>query len=311
MSDVFSSLDALREQPVARDSGDELASLHEQLSRLEHLPRAELDALDQRAQALFHDLLLRSEHGAERDVCFRAAYAVVPAVLCERRRRNGQSVEGFGIGKLSVARVLALLGKQPQRVLDIGCSSGTLVQALLEAGHDARGVELSRQLVDMGTQRLERAGFTGQRLIHGDFLRLSAAELRSLAQVDLIWSNDVLEHLHPSDVPEFLGRCRSLLRQGGTLWLITPSGLTQTTRKTLHLRQYFLAELLEQGKRSGFTQFSGRLLGTARRQAWPMNQPSRAFVPIKLAVEPLLKRLPRKVRVPVAKAMAYSELFLR
>jgi SAM-dependent methyltransferase len=208
MDDVLSTLDALASAlpPTAR--GRDLALVRERLGALETLSLLELTALDEQAQEVFHDLLLSTSRGELRDACFRAAYAVVPAVLCERRRRQGQVIDGFGIGTQSVQRVLGFLGKEPKRVVDVGCSSGLLVEALLRAGHDARGVELSRQLVDLGSSRLSGAGFGDDRLVCGDFLRLDDDALGRLSGADLIWSNDVLEHLHPDDVPQFFARCR-------------------------------------------------------------------------------------------------------
>lgn len=311
MQDVLATLDALSNSFPGARNDHRLAQVRDRVAALETLSLSELAALDESAQEVFHDLLLRSLPGEPRDACFTAAYAVVPAVLCERRRRQGQVVDGFGIGAHAIDRVVGFLGRGSKRVIDVGCSSGLLVAALLDAGHDAYGVELSRQLVDLGIERIKSAGHDGERLVCGDFLRVDEASFERMTGADLIWSNDVLEHLHPDDVVPFLKRCRQLLSPGGTLWLCTPSGLTQRPIKTLHLRQYFLSELLEHGHAAGFTTFSTRLLGTERRQAWPLNQPARPFVTLKLVAEPLLKRLPRRLRVRAATAMSYSELFLR
>jgi CMP-N-acetylneuraminic acid synthetase/2-polyprenyl-3-methyl-5-hydroxy-6-metoxy-1,4-benzoquinol methylase len=96
------------------------------------------------------------------------------------------------------------------RMLDVGCSTGFVVEAARDAGWDAIGLDLNPSAVEYGCSRaldlrnvaLEDAGF-------GD------------ASFDALSLFDVLEHLH--DPVRTLRACTRLLRPGGILFLYVPN----------------------------------------------------------------------------------------
>ncbi|MEZ5989730.1 MAG: class I SAM-dependent methyltransferase [Planctomycetota bacterium] len=98
----------------------------------------------------------------------------------------------------------------PGRLLDVGCSIGTSLEAARARGWDAVGLELSRPVaewarrergLDVRPVRLEEAGFAP-----GSF--------------DAVLMHHTLEHLARPD--EVVARCRALLRSGGAMYQALP-----------------------------------------------------------------------------------------
>jgi 2-polyprenyl-3-methyl-5-hydroxy-6-metoxy-1,4-benzoquinol methylase len=117
-------------------------------------------------------------------------------------------VERFG--RERIALMAAQLDVPAPRYLDVGCSTGFVVEAAREAGWDAVGTDLNPSAVEFGRSRgldlrtttLEAGGFEA-----GTF--------------DAISLFDVLEHLiEPAAV---LRSCARLLRPGGIVFLYVPN----------------------------------------------------------------------------------------
>ena len=108
-------------------------------------------------------------------------------------------------------KLLALLG-QPDRVLDVGCSTGYLASRLQERGSTVVGLELDERAAEQARQFCEA--------VHvGDVETMDLPfEPESF---DAIVCGDFVEHLR--DPRAFLGRVRPLLRPGGRLVLSTPN----------------------------------------------------------------------------------------
>jgi 2-polyprenyl-3-methyl-5-hydroxy-6-metoxy-1,4-benzoquinol methylase len=108
-------------------------------------------------------------------------------------------------------KLLALLGR-PDRVLDVGCSTGYLAKRLQERGSTVVGVDLDERAVAEARQFCEA--------VHvGD---VETMELPfEPASFDAIVCGDFIEHLR--DPGAFLARIRPLLRPGGRLVLSTPN----------------------------------------------------------------------------------------
>jgi SAM-dependent methyltransferase len=101
--------------------------------------------------------------------------------------------------------------RRSNRLLDIGCGAGTLLQAARRAGWEAEGVEVSRPAVE----HVRGLGFT---VFHGE---LAAAQHRA-AYFDVVTASEVLEHLpEPGAMVAEIAR---ILRPGGLFWGTTPHG---------------------------------------------------------------------------------------
>ncbi|MEQ1757970.1 MAG: class I SAM-dependent methyltransferase [Vicinamibacterales bacterium] len=98
----------------------------------------------------------------------------------------------------------------PPRYLDIGCSTGFVVEAAQQRGWDARGIDLNPSAIEYGRSRgltLDAVGLEDARLEPG-----------SLDAVSLF---DVIEHLF--DPIRTLTSCVRLLAPGGILFVYVPN----------------------------------------------------------------------------------------
>lgn len=108
-------------------------------------------------------------------------------------------------------RLLALTGS-PERVLDVGCSSGYLSRRLVERGAQVIGIELDPTAAESAREVCDE-------VLVGD---VESMELPFEAgSFDAVVCGDVIEHLR--DPQRFLERLRPLLRTGGRLVLTTPN----------------------------------------------------------------------------------------
>jgi CMP-N-acetylneuraminic acid synthetase/SAM-dependent methyltransferase len=117
-------------------------------------------------------------------------------------------VQRFGRERVDIMARHVRAGRP--RLLDVGCSTGFVVEAARERGWDAVGLDLNPSAVDYGRSRgldlrcvaLEDAGFAP-------------------ASVDAVCLFDVLEHL--IDPGRTLRACVRLLRRGGIVFLYLPN----------------------------------------------------------------------------------------
>ncbi len=109
---------------------------------------------------------------------------------------------------------LALAGGEALDILDVGCAQGTLALLLAERGHRVTAVDL----------RPEFLQYAQSRHTHGAvrFLQANALEEHIPGQYDLVFANQLIEHLvYPA---AFLMRLRGNLRAGARLVVTTPNG---------------------------------------------------------------------------------------
>lgn len=98
------------------------------------------------------------------------------------------------------------------RVIELGCGRGELLQLLAEVGVNTVGI-------DADSGMLERARAFGFEVVQSDLMDyiMSAPD----ASVDGIISVEVIEHLDPGSLTQLLSHARRLLRPGGLLILET------------------------------------------------------------------------------------------
>ncbi len=111
-------------------------------------------------------------------------------------------------------RYIGLAGTRPLRILDVGCAQGTLALLLAEAGHHVTAFDLRSEFLDYAKSRHEKGNI---RFVQGNVLELNLSD-----QFDLIYANQILEHLvYPV---EMVAGLMKLLVPGGRLVATTPSG---------------------------------------------------------------------------------------
>lgn len=110
------------------------------------------------------------------------------------------------------AILLAILGRQPERVLDLGCGEGWLLRALGDRGVEAAGVDGDRALVDA-------ARAAGSAEVHlASYAKLAAGQACVGKDYDLICANFALLQ---QDIIPLLTAMNALLVPGGALVIQT------------------------------------------------------------------------------------------
>ena len=130
------------------------------------------------------------------------------------------------------------------------------------------------------------------------------------ASVDVAFSNQLMEHLHPDDALEQLREVFDALAPGGCYICVTPNKLTgphdistyfDEVATGFHLREYTISELTALFRTVGFSKV--RLHAGARGV-----YPRFPAAPLTLC-ERMLSALPFKVRYPIAHSLPFRLLF--
>ena len=173
-------------------------------------------------------------------------HSVFDPPLEERQRR----------GDLSAGLIAPLLEKS-SRVLEIGCGRGDTLCALTSLGHHVVGVDPSSQMV----QLCKDCGLD---------VRLGTVQCLDFPDESFhgVFCQEVLEHLHPDDVPRFFMEAFRMLRPQGIFSVETPNVTTGpqdisrgfTARaEGLHLKEWAVSELIAQFEATGFIGVKGLL----------------------------------------------------
>jgi 2-polyprenyl-3-methyl-5-hydroxy-6-metoxy-1,4-benzoquinol methylase len=99
-------------------------------------------------------------------------------------------------------------------VLDIGCGRGEFLELMREAGVTARGIDLSRESVELCRSK-------GLHADEADLFTYMAA--LPDGSLDGIFCAQVIEHLAPAQLPEMIRLATRALRRGGVLAIETPN----------------------------------------------------------------------------------------
>ncbi|MBD0703889.1 class I SAM-dependent methyltransferase [Pseudomonas sp. PSB1] len=142
------------------------------------------------------------------------------SALLQSWHHNAQSwIEAIRTGTLesrlkvtNQAIILAVLGRQPERVLDLGCGEGWLLRALTERGIEVVGVDGDATLVEaaraVGSSRVYLASYE----------ELAQAKVDIGSDYNVICANFALLH---QDIVPLLAAMNALLAPGGTLVIQT------------------------------------------------------------------------------------------
>lgn len=126
--------------------------------------------------------------------------------------------------------------RRPRKWLEVGAGDGHY--AAYAAGFDpvldVTCLEVQKELVDAMSERFSSSPLRGRlRVRHGDIRELDTDE-----RFDVVTLHNLLYYFSQSDQQELLGRCREVLRPGGTLLLTTsvPGRVTPVSALDLWFR---------------------------------------------------------------------------
>lgn len=129
-------------------------------------------------------------------------------------------------------------------ILDLGCASGALVEALVGKGYaSAAGIDISHNAVEQSGLR----GLSNVRRID------AASPALASESIDLLIASDVLEHI--DDDREALAQWRRLLKPGGTLAIFVPAFQFLWSAHddlNMHRRRYTRRQLISRLRDAGF-----------------------------------------------------------
>mgnify|MGYP001585549299 CR=1 FL=1 len=214
-------------------------------------------------------------------------------------------------GRLSAEMVAPLLPKS-SRVLEVGCGRGDTLTALRVLGYDCIGVEPSIHMLNICTESDTRVN-----------VRFGTADKLDFPDncFDGVFCQEVMEHLHPEDVPRFFVEAFRVLRHGGLLSVETPNRTTgpqdisrgfTAVAEGLHLKEWTVSELLDQFKAAGFEKVRGLLAPQflARRYR-PVHCLTRVPARVKHLQDLLLRCvLWRDIRTLIGKLIGLDDIFL-
>ena len=128
------------------------------------------------------------------------------------------------------------------RIIDVACGSGHLLYFLNKEGYtNSQGIDLSKE-------QLEVAGRLGLRNVeHADLFRYLPGRRE---EYDVVFANDIIEHLTKDEVVEFLDLVYASLKPGGTAVIGTVNASSLFGSRVFHIdfthETCFTAESLSQ-----------------------------------------------------------------
>ena len=208
------------------------------------------------------------------------------------------------------ARIIPLV-RPGDRILEIGCGCGDVLAKLSALGCDCVGVEASLNMVKEGTSR------SGVKIVSGTAKPLDFPD----DWFDLVFSQQLVEHLHPDDVPEHFAEAFRVLRPGSIFAVETPNRRTgpqdisrgfTPIAQGLHIKEWYHGEVVRMLRRTGFVSLRGWLappFGT--RRSVLCERLSRVPAYVKWAEDLLLAVIPgREIRTLVARLLGLNDIYL-
>ena len=155
----------------------------------------------------FHRKILDETDPGKRKEMYRAVYETVHPIY-----GNGTSAAGSANPKDRIVRLFAreLSGRS---ILEVGCGNGLFLQSvarLLPHG-DLVGLDISAPVLP--------ADVPGIRFILGNIIDFTVAE-----RFDVVYSEHVIEHIAPADLPAHISSLISALAADGVLIISAPNG---------------------------------------------------------------------------------------
>ncbi|MGD0654871.1 MAG: class I SAM-dependent methyltransferase [Thermoguttaceae bacterium] len=290
-------------------TGDDLLILADgntiELGALSHEQLVDLQWREEQESA--RQILSAPKGSAERAAAVSRAYDSIARIISVTWGSDDKPMS-YGYDARLGRLILWILRRQQRRVasprfFEIGYANGILLKLVNDAGFSIGGIEVSAKLREEACRLL---GDGAESRLHlGDFLQRKFPESERSYQV--IYWNDVFEHIPPDEIRDYLQRIHELLAPGGQLitvtpnWHIRPSDVTKiacpprTEAAGLHLKEYTLCEVTALLHDAGFYRVAMPLFVTPRWIVLCGNGAAN----IKRLIEPALELMP----FPLAKLL--------
>ena len=144
---------------------------------------------------------------------------VLMRLLESAPRRYDLGIRLLSLGR--IGRVHARMAEQAEageRILDIGCGTGSLALRCAERGAQVTAIDISPQMLDVAREKVNAAGLEDQI----ELREMSAVDLDEAfpeGSFDVVVSSLVFSELSEDEQGFVLRQCRRLLRDGGRLVL--------------------------------------------------------------------------------------------
>jgi SAM-dependent methyltransferase len=302
--------------PVDQETTPQVTLADGRLRSLEGMGRESLQELQWEQEQQFARTIMASPpRSSQRELIVAQAYDTICTILAAQAVDAGEPLV-MGLDPRYVRLVLKLLRQQVERgcvhprLFEVGYGCGAMLQEVRGYGYAVGGIEVSSIMREQAIEQLgERHAGS---LLLGD---LRTVDLDTLAgPPTLVYWNDVLEHIAPDEVGEYLDRIYQLLAPGGLLvtitpnWLLRPSDVTGDFRPPrseacgLHLKEYRLTEVAHLLRQAGFRRVATPLFATHQRLVSCGPGGRR----LKQLIEPWLDRLPVRAAHLLCRGLALS-----
>jgi ubiquinone/menaquinone biosynthesis C-methylase UbiE len=212
-------------------------------------------------------------------------------------------------GKLGSGLIVPL-SKHGSTVLEVGCGRGDVLVALAERGRICTGTEISHHMLELCNE-------LGVKVVRGSADSLDFPS----GSYDVVFSQEVLEHLHPEDVPRHFAEAFRVLRPNGIFAVETPNrrtgpqdisrGFTRVA-EGLHLKEWSVRELIQQFQKAGFVKIRGLLAPQfVARRSETIHRLTRVPAIVKYFQDLVLVFVPTlRLRTIVGKTLGLDDIFL-
>jgi SAM-dependent methyltransferase len=206
----------------------------------------------------------------------------------------------------------ARLVGQGHDVLEVGCGNGAQLKDLAAVNNRCVGIDISAEVLDHQAAMPENV----------DLLLADAIDLTALPadDFDVAFSSQLIEHLHPDDLPTHFAQVARVLRKGGRYVLETPHRLTgphdvsrhfDDVATCFHLREYFVGELLAIMRAAGFVRFRSPLFRHAMYERRPrLARCGEIPADLKRPFEAMVQHLPPGLRRRAARVLRLDTILL-
>lgn len=201
----------------------------------------------------FHSRILREEDGEKRKEMYREVYETVHRIY------GTQPVAAGAVNPKD--RIVRLFRKElsGKSILEVGCGNGLFLQSVarLLPHRDLVGLDISAPVLP--------AHQDGIRFVRADIIDFTTQE-----KFDVVFSEHVIEHIAPADLPAHLDSLNNALAEDGVLIVCAPNGnfgpsdvtrildrshMGRTAAMGTHLHEPTHRELMDMLRRHGFNTF--------------------------------------------------------